>query len=114
MTREIKFRAWNGAYISEPFDPRNDEDHPSGEEIIWLQYTGLKDKNGKEIYAGYIVFGKSSCCDTPSKEEVRWHEYYAGFTPFCIYDSDCGDYFEAKECEIIGDIYNNPELLDNK
>lgn len=53
--REIKFRAWNGVEMSEPFDlNKGDPDtFPLG--LPLMQYTGLEDKNGKEIYENMIL-----------------------------------------------------------
>lgn len=56
--REIKFRAWDeqALMMSEAFEPlKNEEPKICGENInkayaIYMQYTGLKDRNGKEIY----------------------------------------------------------------
>lgn len=70
--------------------------------LIMLQYTGLKDKNGKEIYQGDILLD--------FKGDKRVVEYIDnGF--WCSYPN--GDhYFPATEHrEIIGNIYENPELL---
>lgn len=112
--REIKFRAWwqdlkemvqipeltfgsNGSYFS---DGRRLDKPP-------MQYTGLKDKNGKEIYEGDVLLNNGL------NWEVVWEE--AGF-----YIREIGKEFkyiflkEAEHSEVIGDIYSNPELLTNK
>ena len=59
MKREIKFRVWlnnqmcyPGNEIAEIYFDGNPWDNSSG---ILMQYTGLKDKNGKEVYEGDIV-----------------------------------------------------------
>ncbi|TFL15914.1 hypothetical protein DR046_22880 [Jannaschia formosa] len=55
---EIKFRAWDGKEITEPYtddDYRSLNNAIAGARGILMQYTGLKDKNGKEIYEGDII-----------------------------------------------------------
>ncbi len=121
--REIKFRAWDTkakkmVYTCQylpPFKCNEKED-------IWimLQYTGLKDKNGKEIYEGDIVktkvgvgsivyMAKAAIDHEYSIEEIipafliKWHDESSSCS--FIYKS------EKKELEVIGNIYENPELL---
>lgn len=80
--------------------------------VIIMQSTGLKDKNGKEIFEGDIVkMSKDVSVDTTYYEVVRRR---------------CGAYsLESKQhacdllirhtiCEIIGNIYENPELLEEE
>lgn len=73
--------------------------------IILMQYTGLKDKNGKEIYEGDILKGTFYGFPMPEYDyvfQIYWDEKEKGFM---------ASYFEPSECEVIGNIYDNPELL---
>lgn len=71
------------------------------------QYVGLKDKNGKEIYERDIVY------IIPEDERgiIRWDNETARFV--VIYDNIITDFdnWYGKDLEVIGNIYDNPELL---
>jgi uncharacterized phage protein (TIGR01671 family) len=80
-----------------------------------MQYTGLKDKNGKEIYEGDIVVLNRMWKECPlygfedgDKVEVEWAE--GGFHPFSD-NEDSMPYPNPCKCEVIGNIYENPELI---
>lgn len=132
--REIKFRAWKHVNTPEMFNDVQAIDFKSGmahlgyklssftertdkeslDNLILMQYTGLKDKNGTEIYEGDIVenaskdlkfqvvyeapsFNRKWIDDTSKRyrehltEPLAWNTYII--------------------CEVIGNIYENPELL---
>jgi len=71
------------------------------------QYTGLKDKNGTEIYEGDIVKQFNGLT-----AECKWDSQFAGF----VYDKEgMVDVESSHNCvEVIGNIYENPELLEDK
>ena len=78
------------------------------ENIELMQYTGLKDKNGKEAYEGDIVkyFWLSKKHIKPITWDVSRAGFIAGFT------IDLGEYDGSSAVEIIGNIYENPELME--
>ncbi len=105
--REIKFRGrWRdtGKLIPD-FMEQYTIDALNAEEFIVEQYTGLKDKNGKEIYEGDIVMNQAQ-----ARREVR-RTYYGEYRLFIGKHSD--SFYErwarGTTWEVIGNIYENPE-----
>jgi len=117
--REFKFRAWD-TYVK----PNKMVAPNNGDFIGWhspsnwrdcykiMQYTGLKDRNGKEIYEGDILF----CNSFYSHKSLKKREYKAVvsyssgmFSPKSIGGTIVLNF---EDCEIIGNIYENPELLE--
>jgi len=80
-------------------------------ELDIMQSTGLFDENGKEIFEGDVLnfkrgnWNKGIYC-------VFWEEQYAGFNPFCDYSDEYSVWHYPKDCEIIGNIWDNQELLN--
>lgn len=123
-----KFRAYDSGSLSRMYQPGEvmvgdgniwiiDEDSVAGDWIVnndihLMQSTGLKDKNGKEIFEGDIVDYKGR------KAVVKWHGSYASFIYRFVDElqervSEWHPLFLAYyHFEIIGNIYENKELLD--
>ena len=84
-------------------------------EVVIMQSTGLTDKNGKEIFESDIVQTVADCGARLSVFIVEWHEATASFRK-AREDGTYHmlDWLSEKEKEIIGNIYENPELLEQQ
>jgi len=138
--REIKFRAWhitsgmatftmNDLYNFEAEGARKsyvcfpDGDIHKLDDVEVMQFTGLHDKNGKEIYEGDIVeFTAYTKFREQSENRTKVVTYSCepngrvGFTPMVWHTDVEDDYYnyEIENIRIIGNIYENPELLEDK
>lgn len=123
MAREIKFRAWEKPDAT--FDGRMwyevlEYVHTwyARDDYVLMQFTGLRDKNGNEIYEGDIIERESSF---GTKENVLvefgWsgegRESCYGYGTLCWSDDDVGK-DHACHIKVIGNIYENPELISNQ
>jgi len=106
----MKFRAWDGKEMRLAFDLTQNPKYwwEGNRDYPLTQYTGLKDKNGQEIYEGDVLDykWKSSNSDLLI---VEWSEADACF----LMGGVRTDYAIAYG-EVIGNIYQNPELLGTK
>lgn len=130
--REIKFRCWDKEnkemldveYLhwddcTREFSIRTTmyTDYFDIEDMILMQYVGLKDENGKEVYEGDIL--EKIYTDYNDKEFLR--EKYLVQNNICGWElrnlkkpKSHRSFQLLKGCKIIGNIYENPELLEDK
>lgn len=113
--REIKFKAWDklnkemfnveSINFQERRVYKDDVSYRKFNDIDIMEYTGLKDKNNKEIYEGDILF------------ESFGEEYFKVVFEDGSFRVETEEYsLPLKEyshiCEIVGNIYENPELIN--
>src|SRR5437762_2874212 len=115
MNREIKFRVWNkekkhweNNSIAMGTDGVLVTNH--NEDFELMQFTGLTDKNGKEIFESDIV-------SDPRRHGKKWViEYrtdteYVGFVLKEIGTNDISEFVSWRIIKIIGNVWEHPELL---
>lgn len=136
--REIKFRAWHKAdekmyevygFTTNKWLLRGKNFPMPNGAVESMQFTGLKDKKGKEIYEGDILYrtvhlymyGEGYLGDSEDTVKVEYREDYAGFfvgeRPLFAEINATTDFYTQCKCtkyEVIGNIYENPEVLEGE
>ena len=91
----------------------------SNDRVIFMQSTGVKDKNGKLIYEGDIAKFKDNITINGSKTHIVVIEHNEAFNAF-MYHAECMGLYTVNKAqnekfnvEVIGNIYENPELLED-
>ena len=120
--RELKFRVWDhqeNAYNKYEYwiDAKSGDTYRMNSggidyqltNFCIQQYTGLKDKNGREIYEGDIIQLENA----PYKYEVVWNKWHWGIDSKGIVTDFIQSFTIAVEerCIVIGNIFENPDLL---
>lgn len=122
---KLKFRAW----LKKRQEMDNEIDHiswledelycigdgitymVSAEDLVLMQSTGLKDKNGKEVFVGDIIKCTRGCLHEVYIEKEYGGTYFGGM-PAIYLKGLLSGYAWTEDEEIIGNIYENPELLE--
>jgi uncharacterized phage protein (TIGR01671 family) len=140
MARELKFRAWDGIKMHNNVgvhphmikslvkhdkckNQDSDCDYEEGQDgsiIVCqrfeaykiMQFTGLWDKNGKEIFEGDIV-------KTPTDKPmvISWSKKFASFIidrEGWMFSHWFGESFNGQDVEVVGNIYENAEILNSE
>lgn len=121
---KLKFRAW----LKKRQEMDNEIDHiswledelycigdgitymVSAEDLVLMQSTGLFDKNGKEIFEGDVVKMSKDVYSEPTYYEIVRH--YGGAYRLDSKQHGCELWLRHTDCEVVGNIYENKELLD--
>jgi uncharacterized phage protein (TIGR01671 family) len=112
VMREIKFRMWN--VDANRWWAADIDDYFSAKKLIWQLRTGLKDRNGQEIYEGDLInfswqAGHKEFYECKNQEVFYNNEsasFVFGKDKICMLDRVVYD-----TLEVVGNVFENPELL---
>ncbi|MCR8981475.1 YopX family protein [Brevibacillus laterosporus] len=119
--REIEARGWDGMkmyyFDLASYMVVNEEAQenmcPCTANRSLMLYTGLHDKNGKKIHEGDIVVGKRDSHWHDGYDRVRGKAYFSySHLAFKVDGIGGGSLHDVEEIEVIGNIYENPELAE--
>jgi uncharacterized phage protein (TIGR01671 family) len=96
-----------------------ENDNRKSDDLKLMQFTGLLDKNSKEIYEGDVITYKRSIGNWTGQYMTTTHKIVFSEEVFAFVMEYGSQYIKLRkhwgyEYEVIGNIYENPELLDNK
>jgi len=124
--REYKFRQWTTGWASGKnrmiyLDEMSDDDFSVLQQGKLMQFTGLKDKNSNEIYEGDVVKYTSRVREEVINAVMVYDSKQGRYkySPISLYKANAGngvwtgfEHHIAKSIEVLGNIYENPELLN--
>lgn len=123
--REVKFRAWDGEKMNAAFDLSQNPKYwwEGNKDYPLIQYTGLKDGSGIEIYEGDVVsfndfwgyFSGGNTDDNDVIGEVKYVEDSFLVIPNSDNETEYSLHLSLindDEFKVIGNIYKNPELME--
>lgn len=126
----LKYRAWDSAkkemfkdtfaitesgqvVVVEQESVASSPDYVFVDHLVIMQSTGLVDKNGKEVFVGDIIKCTRGCLHEVYIEKEYGGTYFGGMPAVYLKELREG-YAWTEHEEIIGNIYENPELLEDK
>lgn len=117
--KELKFRAWDGKQFYIPIlysgsVYRNDRDFEDGIDYTdqVMQYTGLHDKNGREIYEGDIlrIISNFELRKDITQQAVTYDHWSFGTDEWALFELVRNQKKGEQVFEVIGNIYENPDI----
>lgn len=96
----LTYGIWNEDYEDMFYTPES--------EVVIEQCTGIKDRNGELIYENDLIKIDDDVA------VINWSDYYARFMLESSEDIFDFERSYAEECEVIGNIHENPDLLENE